>query len=190
MYKTKLIILDRDGVINQDSPDFIKSAAEWIPIKNSILAISLLSQAGWKVCIATNQSGLGRGKFTQADLDGMHTKMLTLVAEAGGKITQIEYCPHLPSSGSQCRKPQAGMLKKIAKNLKLDLKKSIMVGDSARDLEAGLAVSATVFLVLTGKGEKTYQELLANSNPDLNPDKNLKVFANLYELAKHILMQS
>lgn len=190
MYKTKLIILDRDGVINQDSPDFIKSAAEWIPIKNSILAISLLSKAGWKVCIATNQSGLGRGKFTQADLDAMHAKMHALVDEAGGKITQIEYCPHLPSSGSQCRKPKAGMLKKIAKDLNLDLKKSIMVGDSARDLKAGLAVSATVFLVLTGKGEKTYKELLTNRDPNLNPNKNLKVFANLYELTNYILMRS
>lgn len=187
MYETKFIILDRDGVINHDSENFIKSADEWIAIENSILAIKLLSQAGWKVCVATNQSGLSRGKFTQADLDAMHKKMLDLVAKAGGKIEQIEYCADLPDTNSECRKPKAGMLKKLAQDLNLPLNKAIMVGDSKRDLEAGLAVNTKVFLVLTGKGQKTYKELENEQNPQLNPNKKLEVFADLYQLANYLI---
>lgn len=187
MYTTKFLILDRDGVINHDSPDFIKSADEWIEIENSFLAIKNLSLAGWIICIATNQSGLGRGKFTKADLDAMHTKMLEGVSNLGGKISQIEYCPHLPSENCMCRKPKSGMLEKLARDQKLNLKKSIVIGDSTRDLEAGLNVSATVFLVLSGKGKKTYKELCDHKNPNLNPKKNLQVFENLYQASKHIL---
>jgi len=151
----KLLILDRDGVINQDSDAYIKSVEEWIPIPGSIDAIAQLSKAGWTVAIATNQSGIARGYYDLATLDAMHARLRELVAEQGGEVGLIVYCPHGPDEGCDCRKPKPGMLKTIAEHYAVDLAGVWFVGDSKGDLEAALAVDCQSVLVMTGKGQKT-----------------------------------
>ncbi len=151
----KLVILDRDGVINQDSDAYIKSLAEWIPIPGSIEAIARLSQAGYRIAVATNQSGLGRGYFDQATLDAMHQHLETLVSEAGGCIDGIFYCPHTPDAGCDCRKPKPGLLHQIEAAYGAPVAGSWMVGDSLRDLQAGSEVGCRPVLVRTGKGLRT-----------------------------------
>ncbi|MBM3104719.1 D-glycero-beta-D-manno-heptose 1,7-bisphosphate 7-phosphatase [Pseudomonas sp. P66] len=151
----KLLILDRDGVINQDSDAYIKSLEEWIPIPGSIEAIAQLSKAGWTVAVATNQSGIARGYYDLATLEAMHARLRTLVAEQGGEVGLIIYCPHGPDEGCDCRKPKPGMLQTIAAHYQVDLAGIWFVGDSKGDLEAALTVDAQPILVKTGKGEKT-----------------------------------
>ncbi|WP_338484234.1 D-glycero-beta-D-manno-heptose 1,7-bisphosphate 7-phosphatase [Pseudomonas trivialis] len=151
----KLLILDRDGVINYDSDAYIKSVAEWIPLPGSIEAIAQLSKAGWTVAIATNQSGIARGYYDIATLDAMHARLRTLVAEQGGEVGLVVYCPHGPDEGCDCRKPKPGMLKIIAEHYKVPLAGIWFVGDSLGDLEAVKAVDSQPVLVKTGKGEKT-----------------------------------
>ncbi|MBJ2245902.1 D-glycero-beta-D-manno-heptose 1,7-bisphosphate 7-phosphatase [Pseudomonas haemolytica] len=151
----KLLILDRDGVINYDSDAYIKSVDEWIPLPGSIEAIAQLSKAGWTVAIATNQSGIARGYYDIATLDAMHARMRTLVAEQGGEVGLVVYCPHGPDEGCDCRKPKPGMLKIIAEHYKVPLAGIWFVGDSLGDLEAAKAVDSQPVLVKTGKGEKT-----------------------------------
>lgn len=151
----KLLILDRDGVINQDSDDYIKSLDEWIPIPGSIEAIAQLSKAGWTVAVATNQSGIARGYYSLATLDAMHARLRELVAAQGGEVGLIVYCPHGPDDGCDCRKPRPGMLRTIANHYAVDLAGVWFVGDSKGDLEAARAVDAQPVLVRTGKGEQT-----------------------------------
>ena len=153
----KLIVLDRDGVINFDSPDYIKSAREWNPIPGSLEAIARLCHAGYRVAIASNQSGIGRGLFTLDALFGIHDKMSRMVADFGGRIDAIAYCPHTPDDGCQCRKPLPGMLTDIGERLQYDLRGVPVVGDSWRDLQAAMAVKATPMLVRTGNGRETEQ---------------------------------
>ena len=152
---TKLIILDRDGVINFDSAQFIKSPAEWKPIPGSLEAIARLKQNGYRVVVATNQSGVGRGLFDMDTLNQIHAKMHKAVVLAGGQIDAIFYCPHTADSKCDCRKPKPGMFKRISETLNVDLKGVPTVGDSLRDLQAGAAAGCQPLLVLTGKGEKT-----------------------------------
>ncbi len=151
----KLLILDRDGVINYDSDAYIKSVAEWIPLPGSIEAIAQLSKAGWTVAIATNQSGIARGYYDIATLDAMHARLRSLVAAQGGEVGLVVYCPHGPDEGCDCRKPKPGMLKIIAEHYKVPLAGIWFVGDSLGDLEAAKAVDSQPVLVKTGKGEKT-----------------------------------
>lgn len=151
----KLLILDRDGVINYDSDAYIKSVEEWIPLPGSIEAIAQLSKAGWTVAIATNQSGIARGYYDIATLEAMHARLRTLVAEQGGEMGLVVYCPHGPDEGCDCRKPKPGMLKIIAEHYKVPLAGIWFVGDSLGDLEAAKAVDSQPVLVKTGKGEKT-----------------------------------
>jgi len=151
----KLLILDRDGVINQDSDAYIKSLDEWIPIPGSIEAIAQLSKAGWTVAVATNQSGIARGYYSLATLDAMHARLRELVAAQGGEVGLIVYCPHGPDDGCDCRKPRPGMLRTIANHYAVDLAGVWFVGDSKGDLEAARAVDAQPVLVRTGKGEQT-----------------------------------
>nr|WP_233097204.1 D-glycero-beta-D-manno-heptose 1,7-bisphosphate 7-phosphatase [Pseudomonas sp. MF6755] len=151
----KLLILDRDGVINYDSDAYIKSVDEWIPLPGSIEAIAQLSKAGWTVAIATNQSGIARGYYDIATLDAMHARLRTLVAEQGGEVGLVVYCPHGPDEGCDCRKPKPGMLKIIAEHYKVPLAGIWFVGDSLGDLEAAKAVDSQPVLVKSGKGEKT-----------------------------------
>ena len=151
----KLLILDRDGVINYDSDAYIKSVEEWIPLPGSIEAIAQLSKAGWTVAVATNQSGIARGDYDIATLDAMHARLRALVAEQGGEVGLVVYCPHGPDEGCDCRKPKPGMLKIIAEHYKVPLAGIWFVGDSLGDLEAAKAVDSQPVLVKTGKGEKT-----------------------------------
>ncbi len=150
-----IIVLDRDGVINHDSDDYIKSADEWLPVPGSIEAIASLSQAGYRVAVATNQSGLARGLFDEYALARMHSKMLCLVEEAGGQIEAVCYCPHAPEENCDCRKPGTGLLEQIQNELSAPLSGSVMVGDSLKDLQAALAFGMQPVLVRTGKGMAT-----------------------------------
>ena len=151
----KLVILDRDGTINHDSDQYIKSPAEWKPIKGSLEAIARLSQNGWRVVVATNQSGIGRGLFDMATLNAIHDMMHRAVHQAGGRIDAIFFCPHAGDANCECRKPKPGMLLQIARRMNVELEGVPMVGDSLRDLQAATAAGARPVLVLTGKGRKT-----------------------------------
>ncbi|KAA0018654.1 D-glycero-beta-D-manno-heptose 1,7-bisphosphate 7-phosphatase [Salinicola corii] len=149
----KLVILDRDGVINRDSEAYIKSLGEWHPYPDSIRAIARLHQKGWKVAIATNQSGIGRGYYTLDTLEAIHDRLIDLVEQAGGEISAIAYCPHRPEEACECRKPKPGMLLDIQKSLNFKVcDECWMVGDSLRDIQAGLAVGCRTALVETGNG--------------------------------------
>ena len=151
----KLVILDRDGVINADSDEYIKSPEEWTPIPGSLEAIARLTQAGYRVVIATNQSGLGKGLFDMATLNAIHNKMHKTVNQLGGRIDAVFFCPHAQGAGCSCRKPQPGMLLEIAERFKLVLAGVPAIGDSLRDLQAASAAGARPILVLTGKGRQT-----------------------------------
>jgi len=155
---TKLIVLDRDGVINHDSPESIKSPDEWRPIPGSLEAIARLNHAGYRVVVATNQSGVGRGLLDFSTLAAIHDKMHRALAHAGGRVDAIFYCPHTAESRCECRKPKAGMLREIALRFNVELSGVGVVGDSLRDLQAAETVGAQPLLVLTGKGEKTLRE--------------------------------
>jgi D-glycero-D-manno-heptose 1,7-bisphosphate phosphatase len=151
----KLVILDRDGTINQDSDQYIKSPAEWRPIPGSLEAIARLAQYGWRVVVATNQSGIARGLFDMSTLNAIHSEMHRAVGQAGGRIDAIFFCPHAADSNCECRKPKPGLLHEIAARFGVELDGVPMVGDSLRDLEAAAAAGAQPWLVLTGNGKKT-----------------------------------
>lgn len=150
-----LIILDRDGVINYDSDQFIKSPDEWKPLPGSLEAIARLSQAGYRVVVATNQSGVARGLFDMPTLNTIHEKMHKACAQAGGRIDAVFFCPHAADDDCDCRKPKSGMIEEIANRYSADLSGVLSVGDSLRDLEASARLGAQPVLVLTGKGQKT-----------------------------------
>ncbi len=175
----KLIILDRDGVINYDSAQFIKSPDEWKPIPGSLEAIARLTREGWRVVVATNQSGLARGLFEMATLNAIHAKMHKATAQAGGRIEAVFYCPHSADMNCECRKPKSGMLNEIAARYASDLKGVPAVGDSLRDLQAAASVGARPLLVKTGKGERT---LAAGDLPSDTP-----VFDDLSAAVEHLL---
>jgi D-glycero-D-manno-heptose 1,7-bisphosphate phosphatase len=151
----KIVILDRDGVINQDRDDFVKSANEWVPIDGSLEAIALLNHAGWRVVVASNQSGIGRGIFGMAELNAMHEKLHRMLAGVGGRVDGIFFCPHTAKMKCDCRKPKPGLYLDIAQRFDARLENTTVIGDSLRDLQAAEAVSAEPILVRTGKGEKT-----------------------------------
>ena len=175
----KLVILDRDGVINHDSASYIKSPAEWKPIPGSLEAIALLNQAGYRVLVATNQSGVGRGLFDMATLNAIHDKMHRALGLAGGRIDGIFYCPHAQDAGCNCRKPKPGLLEEIGRRFGVSLEGVPFIGDSLRDIEAALAVGAQPVLVLTGKGKKTRKE---GGYPDGTP-----IHADLSEAVRNLL---
>ncbi|HZW21518.1 D-glycero-beta-D-manno-heptose 1,7-bisphosphate 7-phosphatase [Noviherbaspirillum sp.] len=154
--RMKLIILDRDGVINHDSDQFIKSPDEWVPIPGSLEAIARLHQAGYRVVVCTNQSGIARGLFNIVTLNAIHQKLHAAVRVVGGEIDAIFFCPHAADDNCDCRKPKPGMLQEIAERFEVSLKGVPAIGDSLRDLQAGFVVGCTPYLVLTGKGEKTH----------------------------------
>ena len=155
----KLIILDRDGVINEDSDDYIKSVDEYIPIPGSLEAIARLNAAGYTVVVATNQSGIARGMFDESVLQHMHDKLSRLLAQRGGKIEKIYYCPHGPEDNCDCRKPKPGLLKQIFQDYPVDAVNVLAIGDSLRDLQAARQVGAKPVLVKTGKGQKTIEQI-------------------------------
>ncbi|MDR2112464.1 MAG: D-glycero-beta-D-manno-heptose 1,7-bisphosphate 7-phosphatase [Candidatus Accumulibacter sp.] len=175
----KLVILDRDGVINFDSDRFIKSPAEWKPIPGSLEAIARLTQAGYRVVVASNQSGISRGLFDMDTLNTIHDKMHRAVKAAGGRIEAIFYCPHSDEADCACRKPKPGMFERIAGCFNTDLGDVHAVGDSLRDLRAADAAGALPVLVLTGYGQNTLEE-------GGLPEKTL-VFDDLAAAVEHIL---
>jgi D-glycero-D-manno-heptose 1,7-bisphosphate phosphatase len=175
----KLVILDRDGVINADSDRYIKSPAEWQPIPGSIEAIARLHQGGFRIVVATNQSGIGRGLFDMATFNAMNDKMMELVFRQGGRIDALFFCPHTDAENCGCRKPKTGMFEEIAARYHTDLKGVPCVGDAIRDLKAAEAVGGQPILVLTGKGEKTRAE---GQMP-----RKTQVFADLAEVSRHLV---
>ncbi|MDR1463044.1 MAG: D-glycero-beta-D-manno-heptose 1,7-bisphosphate 7-phosphatase [Azoarcus sp.] len=175
----KLIILDRDGVINYDSEQFIKSPDEWRPIPGSLEAIALLNRWGWRVAVATNQSGVGRGLFDMDTLNAIHDKMVKNLAQVGGRLDAIFFCPHPADSTCNCRKPKPGMLLEIGERFNVNLADVPAVGDSLRDLQASMAGGCQPCLVLTGKGEKTRED------PQLPPQTI--IFDNLAAVAAHLI---
>ncbi|MES2142723.1 MAG: D-glycero-beta-D-manno-heptose 1,7-bisphosphate 7-phosphatase [Pseudomonadota bacterium] len=181
--KLKLIILDRDGVINEESPDYIKSTDEWIPIPGSLEAIALLTKAGYTIAVATNQSGVGRGYYTEVGLARIHQKMLDCVKAVGGAIDKIFYCPHHPDKHCACRKPAIGLFKQIATTYSINLVDVISVGDSLRDIQAAERVGCKPMLVLTGNGSQTLKE-----NPDLI--NKIPAFQDLLMTVKNLLKKN
>ena len=155
---TRLVVLDRDGVINHDSEDYIRSPAQWRPIRGSLEAIARLRKAGWRVAVATNQAGVGRGLFDMATLAAIHATMSRAVAQAGGHLDAVFFCPHAPAADCGCRKPRPGMLHEIARRFAVDPAAMIMIGDSLRDLQAAEAAGCQPVLVLTGNGRATLRE--------------------------------
>jgi D-glycero-D-manno-heptose 1,7-bisphosphate phosphatase len=175
----KLVILDRDGVINQDSANFIKNPNEWVAIPGSLEAIALLNQSGYRVAIATNQSGVSRGLFDMATLNCIHDKMRRALATVGERIDAVFYCPHSADDNCDCRKPKTGMIKEIAKRFSVELNQVFAVGDALRDIQAFSNSGCKTILVRTGKGEET----LSNGNlPD-----DIAVCSDLSEAVQHII---
>lgn len=175
----RLLVLDRDGVINEDSDEYIKSAEEWVPIAGSLEAIARLNHAGVKVVVATNQSGIGRGLFTVEDLNRMHAKFQRALTRLGGHVDGIFFCPHTPEVGCECRKPAPGLLRSISLRFGLPLIGIPVIGDSKRDLDAAIAVKAQPVLVRTGKGQRTLA-----SHPEL---ADLPVYDDLADAVDQLL---
>lgn len=170
------IILDRDGVINLDSKDYIKSPKEWIPLPMSLEAIKLMNDKGYRVAVATNQSGVFRSYFTEDTLHQIHEKMLTQLNALRGNIEKIVYCPHGPDEGCECRKPNPGLLLKIASSFGFDLSKAYYVGDSFKDVQAAIACDCRPVLVKTGNGIKTLQNHPVET-------AHIPIFENLHSFA-------
>ena len=182
----KLVILDRDGVINQDSANFIKNPNEWIPIPGSLEAVALLNQSGFRVAVATNQSGVSRGLFDMVTLNSIHDKMHREVAQMGGRIDAIFYCPHAAEDHCHCRKPDTGMIEEIGKRFSVDLNKVPAVGDALRDLQAFSKAGCQPILVLTGKGQAT---LVASGSTDKALPANTWICADLNEAVQRIITE-
>jgi len=177
---TRYVLLDRDGVINYDSDDFVKSPQEWQAIEGSLEAIALLNRHGFEVAVISNQSGIARGLFDIATLEAIHEKMRQQLSQHGGWLKAIYYCPHAPNSSCTCRKPKPGMLLQFAKDYQINLADVVFLGDSLRDIEAAIAAGAQPILVTTGKGQQTLQA---------NPHLTIPVFENLYDAAQYLVSQ-
>ena len=178
-----LIILDRDGTINEDRDDYVRSADDWIPVPGALEAIARLNHAGWHTVVASNQSGLGRGLFDMAALNAMHAKMNALLAKVGGRIDAVFFCPHTPDEGCDCRKPLPGLFRQIGERYGVDLRHVPVVGDSLRDLQAGVAVGCRPHLVRTGKGAVTEIGNVLQKVP------GTVVHADLAAFAEHMIQQ-
>jgi D-glycero-D-manno-heptose 1,7-bisphosphate phosphatase len=181
-----LLILDRDGVINEDSDNFIRSLADWRPIPGSLDAIARLSRGGFDIAIATNQSGLGRGYFDLDQLETIHRHLCSEVETRGGEIKGIFYCPHHPKDACQCRKPATGLLSAIEIELGSSARGAPCIGDSLRDLQAARAFGCSPILVRTGKGEQTLAQLMS-STPTVADAESIPVYRDLAEAASALL---
>ncbi|NOZ53958.1 MAG: D-glycero-beta-D-manno-heptose 1,7-bisphosphate 7-phosphatase [Gammaproteobacteria bacterium] len=180
---SKLIVLDRDGVINEDSAAYVKSPEEFIPIPGSLAAIAKLNVAGYTVVVATNQSGIARGYFSEQTLIAMHHKLEMLVVQQGGKINGIYYCPHGPDDQCECRKPKSGLLMKIISDYSVCAQDVYVIGDSMRDLQMATSLNAKPILVKTGNGNKTLQALGATQQL-----KNVPVYDDLAHAANALIL--
>ena len=177
---TKLVILDRDGVINQDSINYIRSPEEWIPITGSLKAIARLNHFGFRVVVATNQSGIERGFFSLEQLNAMHQKMRQALERVGGQLDGVFFCPHAAEHNCNCRKPKPGLLLEIRDRLGLDIRTATFIGDSLRDLQSAWAVGAKGILVKTGKGLQT----ISAHHAELG---ETKIFADLATAVEHVI---
>ena len=182
----KLVILDRDGTINSDSEEFVKTPEEWLPLPGALEAIARLNHAGWHVVIASNQSGLGRGLFDVTSLNAIHAKMHKMLAAVGGRVDAVFYCPHNPEESCHCRKPLPGLFEQIGARLGMPLKGVPSAGDSLRDLQAAAAAGCEPHLVLTGKSTPTE---LGSGQPEGLPAGTI-VHADLSAFADFILERS
>ncbi|MGH8397965.1 MAG: D-glycero-beta-D-manno-heptose 1,7-bisphosphate 7-phosphatase [Gammaproteobacteria bacterium] len=178
----RLVILDRDGVINYESDAYIKSPEEWLPIPGSLEAIVRLNRDGFAIVVATNQAGVGRGLFDLAMLEAIHCKMTAAIEAAGGRLDGVFVCPHHPDDQCDCRKPKTGLFEQIIERFQISLHGVPVIGDSLRDIEAAEAVGARPILVRTGYGEKTWQSLADKHRVD--------VFADLAAAASHLLKEA
>lgn len=181
----KWLILDRDGVINYDSDDFIKSPDEWRPLPGSLKAIARLNAAGYRIVVISNQSGLARQLFDQAMLEAIHKKFCRLLTQHGGRVEQIYYCPHGPDDACDCRKPLPGLFKQFAKDYGISLDGITAVGDSVRDLQAAHAAGAGAALLQTGKGERSIASIRILSKND--PLHGVPVYKNLADFSEQLL---
>ena len=186
MNAVKLIILDRDGTVNEDRDDYVKSPDEWVPIPGSLEAVARLNHAGWHTVIATNQSGLGRGLFDMAALNAMHLKMNQQLAALGGRIDAVFFCPHAPDEGCSCRKPAPGLIELIGERYGVHLEEVPVVGDSLRDLQAGQALGCPLHLVRTGKSAHLDAMQIVQMR-ELVPD--MQVHADLAAFAESLIRQ-
>ena len=183
-HQMKLIILDRDGTINEDRDDYVKSPEEWIPIPGALEAIARLNHAGWHTVVATNQSGLGRGLFDMSTLNAMHVKMNQLLAKQGGRIDAVFFCPHAPADACHCRKPASGLFEQIGERFGVDLADVPVVGDTRRDMQAGMSVGCQPHLVRTGKAAR----LNADEITELcDAVPGTMVHADLAAFAEHLI---
>ena len=177
----KLVILDRDGTVNEDHDDYVKSPDEWVPLPGALEAISRLNHAGWHTVLATNQSGLGRGLFDMASLNEIQLKMNQALATQGGRIDAVFFCPHVPDDHCDCRKPKPGLMQQIAERFGVSPGNTPMVGDTLRDMQAGMAAGCPTHLVLTGKSAglagQALAELLA-AVPGTRVHADLSAFAD------------
>jgi D-glycero-D-manno-heptose 1,7-bisphosphate phosphatase len=178
---SKFVILDRDGVINEDSDAYIKSPDEWVPVPGSLEGIALLTRGGFRVVVLTNQSGIARGLFDLPTLEAIHQKMCSAVESLGGRVEDIFFCPHGPEDGCDCRKPEPGLFRAFADKYKVDLKSVPAVGDSFRDIQAARSAGAHPILVETGKGLRTLAR---------HPDLDVPIFPNLYAASQSILFNA
>lgn len=176
-----LVMIDRDGVINEDSHAFIKTVAEWRPIAGSLEAIAAFTRAGWRVAVVTNQSGVGRGLYDEQTLAAIHAHMVERVRAAGGELAGIYYCPHLPEDGCECRKPRPGMFRALERELRLSVAGAPYIGDRVSDVEAAEAVGARPILVRTGTGAATEALLAGRAVP---------VFDDLAAAARSLLAEA
>lgn len=183
----KLVILDRDGVINKDSSKFIKSPDEWLALPGSLEAIARLNQNGYRIAVATNQSGVARGLFDMSTLNLIHDKMHREVLQAGGRIDAIFYCPHSGDDNCKCRKPNTGMIEDIGNRFSIALTKVPGIGDALRDLQAFANAGCQPILVKTGKGNETLKN--AQSDPEKSLPSNTWICENLAEAAERIITE-
>jgi D-glycero-D-manno-heptose 1,7-bisphosphate phosphatase len=177
----KLIILDRDGTINEDRDDFVKSPEEWVPLPGALEAIARLNHAGWHTVLATNQSGLGRGLFDMAMLNAMHVRMNQMLAKHCGRIDAVFFCPHAPEEQCDCRKPLPGLMLQIGDRYGVDLADVPLVGDSLRDIQAGAAAGCPTHLVRTGKAgqlDETQLSHMLQQVPSTQVHADLSAFAD------------
>lgn len=179
---SRMVILDRDGVINEDSDDYIKSVDEWVPIKGSLEAISRLKKAGYLVTVATNQSGIGRGFYSEETLRAIHDKLNSLLAQRGTAIDGIYYCPHKPNDNCVCRKPKPGLLLQIAREFKIKLTETVFVGDTLTDIRAAQMAGAQPVLLKTGKGQRTLDRY--------GVPENVSVYDNLASFVREFIKNS
>ena len=182
--RLKLVILDRDGTINADRDDYVKSVSEWVPLPGALEAIARLNHAGWHTVIATNQSGLARGLFDMAALNGIHIEMNRALAHVGGRIDAVFFCPHGPADGCRCRKPLPGLFELIGERYGVQLKDVPVVGDTLRDLQAGASVGCAPHLVRTGKAARIDA---ARLDEMLESVPQMRVHADLAAFAAHLI---